>query len=360
MWPVKRETLTRDQCKRCLRCLELEAYGNMVSVLRAQGPLTTDKQKLLRQLAKVLHVSNERHRAEVRRAVNDEKLATIAEQLNGPNAATRWTVEGRRPVPLLPRLNARSAFATLANSLSLATVAANERTEVDDAVSRKRKLSSSPSSSVQGSLENALRRNVTLMPFHLRSEENVTGASLAKPRANDVPDDSSNSRRPVTTVSNGPGPPRPRQTTTAETDVAPLNSSKTRRSDTKLASVIVIKGRTKGVALSPTGKQVIMGGKSLCVDAVPRRVAFRNGDQPLTISSATNSSPTSDVKSGDTLVFDLPRDMLEKDEAFSRLLTSESDTVLPTTDRLSKRPSNSDLNTRGKVVKTDDEKHGSV
>lgn len=52
----------------------------MVSVLRAQGPFTNEKQKLLQELAKVLHISNERHRAEIRRAVNDEKLATIAEQ----------------------------------------------------------------------------------------------------------------------------------------------------------------------------------------------------------------------------------------------------------------------------------------
>lgn len=60
--------------------IELDAYGSMVSVLRAQGPFTSEKQKLLQELAKVLHISNERHRAEVRRAVNDEKLATIAEQ----------------------------------------------------------------------------------------------------------------------------------------------------------------------------------------------------------------------------------------------------------------------------------------
>ncbi|KAF3419781.1 hypothetical protein E2986_07869 [Frieseomelitta varia] len=110
----------------------------MVSVLRAQGPFTSEKQKLLQELAKVLHISNERHRAEVRRAVNDEKLATIAEhffsvffnyhsKLNGPNTGTDWTIEGRRAIPLLPRLKARSAFATLANSLSLTTVAANKR-----------------------------------------------------------------------------------------------------------------------------------------------------------------------------------------------------------------------------------------
>lgn len=99
----------------------------MVSVLRAQGPFTNEKQKLLQELAKVLHISNERHRAEVRRAVNDEKLTTIAEQLNGPNTGIDWTLEGRRTIPLLPRLKARSAFTTLANSLSLTTAIANEK-----------------------------------------------------------------------------------------------------------------------------------------------------------------------------------------------------------------------------------------
>ena len=52
----------------------------MVSVLRAQGPFTDEKKKLLSELAKVLHISNERHRAEVRRAVNDDKISVIAEQ----------------------------------------------------------------------------------------------------------------------------------------------------------------------------------------------------------------------------------------------------------------------------------------
>jgi len=47
--------------------------------------------------------------------------------LNGPNTGTDWMIEGRRTIPLLPRLKARSAFTTLANSLSLATLAANEK-----------------------------------------------------------------------------------------------------------------------------------------------------------------------------------------------------------------------------------------
>ncbi|XP_014471224.1 PREDICTED: protein EMSY isoform X2 [Dinoponera quadriceps] len=126
MWPLRLE-MTRDECRKCLRYLELDAYGSIVSVLRAQGPFTSEKQKLLQEIAKMLNISNERHRAEVRRAVNDEKLATIAEQLNGPNTGTDWTIEGRRTIPLLPRLKARSAFTTLANSLSLAAAFANAK-----------------------------------------------------------------------------------------------------------------------------------------------------------------------------------------------------------------------------------------
>lgn len=59
---------------------ELDAYAKMVSALRAQGPLTESKQKLLEDLATALHISNDRHQAEIRRAVNDEKLSLIAEQ----------------------------------------------------------------------------------------------------------------------------------------------------------------------------------------------------------------------------------------------------------------------------------------
>ncbi|KAK0179670.1 hypothetical protein PV327_005402 [Microctonus hyperodae] len=126
MWPMRMD-MSWDECRQCLRCLELDAYGNMVSVLRAQGPFTEDKKKLLGELAKVLHITNERHRAEVRRAVNDEKLSLIAEKLNGPNTWTDWAIEGRRTIPLLPRLKSHTAFTGLANSLSLVLAAANEK-----------------------------------------------------------------------------------------------------------------------------------------------------------------------------------------------------------------------------------------
>ncbi len=50
----------------------------MVSALRAQGDLTKDRRKILSDLSSMLNVSVERHKTEVRRALNDEVLATVA------------------------------------------------------------------------------------------------------------------------------------------------------------------------------------------------------------------------------------------------------------------------------------------
>ncbi|XP_014215858.1 BRCA2-interacting transcriptional repressor EMSY [Copidosoma floridanum] len=119
--------MSPEECRKYLRYLELDAYAKMVSALRAQGPLTEEKQKLLGELAHALHIPSERHKAEVRRAVNDDKLALIAEQLFGPNSDTEWSVEGRRMIPLFPRLKGRTAYTTFANSLSLTTAIANDR-----------------------------------------------------------------------------------------------------------------------------------------------------------------------------------------------------------------------------------------
>uniref|UniRef100_A0A8V0XKA4 ENT domain-containing protein n=1 Tax=Gallus gallus TaxID=9031 RepID=A0A8V0XKA4_CHICK len=80
VWPTLLD-LSRDECKRILRKLELEAYAGVISALRAQGDLTKEKKDLLGELSKVLSISTERHRAEVRRAVNDERLTTIAHNI---------------------------------------------------------------------------------------------------------------------------------------------------------------------------------------------------------------------------------------------------------------------------------------
>uniref|UniRef100_A0A8C1GG45 BRCA2-interacting transcriptional repressor EMSY n=1 Tax=Cyprinus carpio TaxID=7962 RepID=A0A8C1GG45_CYPCA len=133
VWPTLLD-LSRDECKRILRKLELEAYAGVISALRAQGDLTKDKKELLGELTRVLSISTERHRAEVRRAVNDERLTTIAYHWNnagvfcsmsGPNSSSEWSIEGRRLVPLMPRLVPQTAFTVMANAMANATAHQN-------------------------------------------------------------------------------------------------------------------------------------------------------------------------------------------------------------------------------------------
>uniref|UniRef100_A0A7N8Y6N1 BRCA2-interacting transcriptional repressor EMSY n=1 Tax=Mastacembelus armatus TaxID=205130 RepID=A0A7N8Y6N1_9TELE len=128
VWPTILD-LGRDECKRILRKLELEAYAGVISALRAQGDLTKDKKDLLGELTKILGISTERHRAEVRRAVNDERLTTIAlnflSSMSGPNSSSEWSIEGRRLVPLMPRLVPQTAFTVTANAVASATANQN-------------------------------------------------------------------------------------------------------------------------------------------------------------------------------------------------------------------------------------------
>ena len=57
---------------------ELEAYSSVISALRAQGELTKERRKVMTDLSNVLNIPIERHKAEVRRAINEELLNTIA------------------------------------------------------------------------------------------------------------------------------------------------------------------------------------------------------------------------------------------------------------------------------------------
>ncbi|KAM9173696.1 BRCA2-interacting transcriptional repressor EMSY isoform 3-T3 [Pangshura tecta] len=160
VWPTLLD-LSRDECKRILRKLELEAYAGVISALRAQGDLTKDKKDLLGELSKVLSISTERHRAEVRRAVNDERLTTIAHNMSGPNSSSEWSIEGRRLVPLMPRLVPQTAFTVTANAVANAAIQHNSSLPVpaetgnkegvscsdDDEKPRKRRRTNSSSSS---------------------------------------------------------------------------------------------------------------------------------------------------------------------------------------------------------------------
>ncbi|KAH8353520.1 hypothetical protein KR084_011596 [Drosophila pseudotakahashii] len=117
MWPQTLE-MSRDECRGMLRRLELESYSHVVSVFRAQGALSETKAKLLEELRQHFHINQERHRAEVRRAANDEQLCTIAENVCGPNTWQEWSREGRRPYPLLPRISPQTALSIVANDLA--------------------------------------------------------------------------------------------------------------------------------------------------------------------------------------------------------------------------------------------------
>uniref|UniRef100_A0A3Q4H5T5 EMSY transcriptional repressor, BRCA2 interacting n=1 Tax=Neolamprologus brichardi TaxID=32507 RepID=A0A3Q4H5T5_NEOBR len=99
VWPTILD-LGRDECKRILRKLELEAYAGVISALRAQGDLTKDKKDLLGELTKILGMS-------------------------GPNSSSEWSIEGRRLVPLMPRLVPQTAFTVTANAVASATANQN-------------------------------------------------------------------------------------------------------------------------------------------------------------------------------------------------------------------------------------------
>lgn len=59
---------------------ELEAYSQVISTFRAQGSLNEKKSNILKELREIFHINEDRHKAEIRRATNDEELCTIAER----------------------------------------------------------------------------------------------------------------------------------------------------------------------------------------------------------------------------------------------------------------------------------------
>ncbi|KAJ8031023.1 BRCA2-interacting transcriptional repressor EMSY [Holothuria leucospilota] len=124
MGPPKSD-MTPVQCQKLLRRLELEAYCGIVTALRAQGELTPEKKELLESVQDILSISTERHKAEVRRAVNDETLTCICEKLNDSNASLEWAMEGRRMVPLIPRLVPQTSYLQIANQAAMEALQQN-------------------------------------------------------------------------------------------------------------------------------------------------------------------------------------------------------------------------------------------
>ena len=111
--------MTKLECKKTLRTLELDAYSSIVAVFRAQGELNEKKMEILQDLQIMLHITIDRHKAELRRVVNDEKLYTIAKRLSSSNTNTntKWLLESKRSVPVLPRLPPSTYYKLLADQL---------------------------------------------------------------------------------------------------------------------------------------------------------------------------------------------------------------------------------------------------
>ncbi|XP_050076793.1 BRCA2-interacting transcriptional repressor EMSY [Anopheles maculipalpis] len=126
MWPMKLD-MTREECRGVLRRLELESYGNLISTFRAQGGLNKEKQRILEELRRMLHISNDRHRAEARRVANDERLTTVADIIAGPNSGQDWRREGHRSFPILPRTVPHTALTYIANTVFEQLTLANSK-----------------------------------------------------------------------------------------------------------------------------------------------------------------------------------------------------------------------------------------
>ncbi|CAG9859376.1 unnamed protein product [Phyllotreta striolata] len=140
MWPLLLD-MTKEESVQNLRNLELEAYSNLVSALRAQGPLNPDKRKLLKATSFILNITQERHKAEVRRAISDEKLNTIAYHVTGhTETLEEWAQEGRRLVPLLTRATPQTIYSALANDASEAAGQMNKMLPLPANTERKRPI----------------------------------------------------------------------------------------------------------------------------------------------------------------------------------------------------------------------------
>ena len=59
---------------------ECSSYSSLVDAYVAGGSLTEEKRCSLAEVARILNISVERHKAVVRRAANDEQLATLADR----------------------------------------------------------------------------------------------------------------------------------------------------------------------------------------------------------------------------------------------------------------------------------------
>ena len=76
--PSEARRPARDRGAEARRAGLSAAVGAGAATMETGGDLTKERRKVLQDLSTLLNVSVDRHKAEVRRAVNDELLHTIA------------------------------------------------------------------------------------------------------------------------------------------------------------------------------------------------------------------------------------------------------------------------------------------
>ncbi|KAF5303193.1 hypothetical protein FQA39_LY10106 [Lamprigera yunnana] len=120
--------MNENESSKYLRMLELDAYANILAALRAQGPPTSDKLKLLKDIGAALKIPQERCKAEIRKVILDERLNTIAFFSCGQlETSDEWIKEGRRLISLMPRVAPQTIYSALADEIADAASVNNEQ-----------------------------------------------------------------------------------------------------------------------------------------------------------------------------------------------------------------------------------------
>ncbi|XP_031344644.1 BRCA2-interacting transcriptional repressor EMSY isoform X1 [Photinus pyralis] len=140
--------MNENESSKYLRMLELDAYANMLAALRAQGPPTSEKLKLLKDVGNALRIPQERCKAEIRRVILDERLNTIAYFSCGQvETSDEWIKEGRRLISLMPRVAPQTIYSAIADEVADNASANNEQLSHPTQSERKRGSTSSQAQS---------------------------------------------------------------------------------------------------------------------------------------------------------------------------------------------------------------------
>ncbi|KAF5294156.1 hypothetical protein FQR65_LT10867 [Abscondita terminalis] len=161
--------MNENESSKYLRMLELDAYANILAALRAQGPPTSDKLKLLKDIGAALRIPQERCKAEIRKVILDERLNTIAYFSCGQlETSDEWIKEGRRLISLMPRVAPQTIYSAIADEVADAASINNEQLPFPAQTECKR---TPTTSQVQSSTSESSRPQSFRLPETFKNED---------------------------------------------------------------------------------------------------------------------------------------------------------------------------------------------